>query len=85
METIVDQSDLPNSELEAAWTAIKIPESVRERLPVQSLLAFQLRQKFPFEVMPVHGLIVLSGAPGTGKTTLARGPCSSPTPWRLRL
>lgn len=73
METMVDQSDLPNSELEAAWTAIKIPESVRERLLAQSLLAFQLRQKFPFEVMPVHGLIVLSGMPGTGKTTLARG------------
>lgn len=73
METIVDQSDLPNPELAAAWTAIKIPETVRERLLAQSVLAFQLRQKFSFELLPVHGLIVLSGMPGTGKTTLARG------------
>jgi SpoVK/Ycf46/Vps4 family AAA+-type ATPase len=73
METIVDQSDLPNPDLAAAWTAIKIPEPVRERLLAQSVLAFQLRQKFSFEMLPVHGLIVLSGMPGTGKTTLARG------------
>jgi len=43
------------------------------RLLAQSLLALQLRREFPFETMPVHGLIVLAGQPGTGKTTLARG------------
>lgn len=73
METIVEQLDLPNPELAAAWSAIKIPNAVRERLLAQSVLAFQLRQKFSFEVIPVHGLILLSGRPGTGKTTLARG------------
>lgn len=73
MDTIVEQLDLPNPELAAAWNAIKISETVRERLLAQSVLAFQLRQKFPFEVIPVHGLILLSGRPGTGKTTLARG------------
>ena len=72
-DTIVDQCDLPNADLATAWTAIKLADSIRERLLAQSLLALQLRQKFPFETMPVHGLIVLSGAPGTGKTTLARG------------
>lgn len=73
MDTIVDQMTLPDSRLEAAWSAIKIPDSVRERLIAQSLLALQLREKFAFEVMPVHGLILLAGQPGTGKTTLARG------------
>src|SRR5439155_24469298 len=29
--------------------------------------------KLPFEEAPLHGLILLAGAPGTGKTTLARG------------
>lgn len=73
MDMIADQSDLPHPDLARAWTAIKLPESVRERLLAQSVLALQLRQQFSFESIPVHGLIVLSGVPGTGKTTLARG------------
>ncbi len=73
MDMIVDQSDLPHRDFADAWAAIKLPESVRERLLAQSVLALQLRQQFSFESMPVHGLIVLSGVPGTGKTTLARG------------
>ncbi len=55
------------------WTSIKVPDGVRERLLAQSLLAFTVRQKHPFEAAPLHGLILLTGAPGTGKTTLARG------------
>jgi AAA+ superfamily predicted ATPase len=73
MATIVEKLTLPDKQLEPAWAAIKIPETVRNRLVAQSLLALRLRQEFAFETMPVHGLIVLSGAPGTGKTTLARG------------
>jgi SpoVK/Ycf46/Vps4 family AAA+-type ATPase len=73
MDVIVDQADLPSPALEGAWNAIKLPQSVRDRMLAQALLALQLRQQFPFESMPVHGLIVLSGPPGTGKTTLARG------------
>jgi SpoVK/Ycf46/Vps4 family AAA+-type ATPase len=73
METIIDQADLPCADLAAAWAAIKLSEAARERIVAHAVLAIQLRQKFPFESMPVHGLIVLSGPPGTGKTTLARG------------
>jgi len=73
MDIIADQSSLPNEELAAAWTAIKLPDHVRERLLAQSVLALTLRKEFAFEAVPLHGLIVLSGVPGTGKTTLARG------------
>jgi AAA+ superfamily predicted ATPase len=64
---------LPNDEFESAWTSIKLADGVHDRLLAQSLLSFIIRQKLPFEAAPLHGLILLKGPPGTGKTTLGRG------------
>jgi len=64
---------LPDDEFVPAWTSIKLADGVRERLLAQSLLSLTVRQKLPFESAPLHGLILLMGAPGTGKTTLSRG------------
>ena len=64
---------LPHEDFGAAWTAIKLADAVRERLVAQALLSLTVRHQLSFEDAPLHGLIVLTGEPGTGKTTLARG------------
>lgn len=73
MRAIVDQATLPNEKFRAAWDAIKTDADFKQRLIAQSLLALTMRRAFEFEDLPVHGLIILAGSPGTGKTTLARG------------
>jgi AAA+ superfamily predicted ATPase len=72
-EGVARHCNLPHAEFDPAWDSIMLAEGTRERLLAQSLLSFTIRQKLPFEAAPMHGLILLTGAPGTGKTTLARG------------
>lgn len=55
------------------WESIVAPAHVKDRLLRSALLDFRLRAALPFEVTALHGLAILHGPPGTGKTTLARG------------
>jgi AAA+ superfamily predicted ATPase len=72
-EGVARRCRLPDDGFGTAWNSIKLAHGVRERLLAQSLLSLTVRQKLPFEAAPLHGLILLMGVPGTGKTTLSRG------------
>jgi len=70
---VVRRCRLPNDDFTAAWTSIKLAQRVHERLLAQSLLSLAVQQELSFEAAPLHGLIRLTGPPGTGKTTIALG------------
>lgn len=64
---------LPNEALDALWESIVVADEIKERLLSQALLNFALRPKVSRDQVPMHGVILLVGPPGTGKTSLARG------------
>lgn len=70
---VADARPLPDEEFAGAWSAIVLPEGVKGRLVRTAVASAHLRAAVPFDALPLHGVIVLSGAPGVGKTTVARG------------
>ena len=55
------------------WDSISVSAALKERLCGQALLNFTFRPQVSSHIVPLHGVILLVGSPGTGKTSLARG------------
>ncbi|MDA2912546.1 AAA family ATPase [Acidobacteriia bacterium AH_259_A11_L15] len=64
---------LPDPVLDAHWERIIIPEDLRQGLLGQAVVSMTIRRRLGTVASALHGIILLTGAPGTGKTTLARG------------
>lgn len=64
---------LPDPELGTLWDSIIMDERSKSQLLSQAVLNFSIRSKVERTVLPLHGVILLVGPPGTGKTSLARG------------
>lgn len=85
---IADARLLPDQAFREAWSSIALPTDMKERMLRGAVASVRLRKAVPFDAVPLHGITLLTGAPGVGKTTVARGladkiarTLGSSTPW----
>jgi pachytene checkpoint protein 2 len=73
VEGIVGIHELPDPGWVERWSRIVLPQELKDRLLNYMLFSLRHRSHVSEVGLPIHGLVVLSGPPGTGKTTLAGG------------
>jgi AAA+ superfamily predicted ATPase len=69
---VLDSRNLPDPDFNALWDAIILDQEQKDRILAQAILNFTIRPKVDRAQLPMHGLILLHGPPGTGKTSIAR-------------
>jgi SpoVK/Ycf46/Vps4 family AAA+-type ATPase len=70
---VADARELPDAEFLELWNAILVDHQLKQRLLAQAVLNFTLRPSVSRAKLPLHGVVLLVGPPGTGKTSLAKG------------
>ena len=70
---ILDSRILPDADFGTLWDSLVFEDDLKDRLLSHAVLNFTLRARIDRAHLPLHGIIVLAGPPGTGKTSLARG------------
>jgi pachytene checkpoint protein 2 len=70
---VLDSRNLPDPQFDSLWDAIILMQDQKDRLLAQAILNFTVRPRVDRTLLPMHGLILLHGPPGTGKTSVARG------------
>lgn len=73
VEGIAGITQLPDDAWQPRWDRIIVPAEMKDRLLNYMLFSLRHRGRLDQVGLPVHGLVVLAGPPGTGKTTLAGG------------
>lgn len=64
---------LPNQDWREFWDRIYVPHDVKQRLRAYVDFSIRHRAEFSRVSLPVHGIGLIHGPPGTGKSSLARG------------
>ena len=64
---------LPADHHDGPWDSMVVPPGTRERLLGAAILVLRHGRRLTSLAGAPHGLIVIAGPPGTGKTTLAQG------------
>lgn len=72
-ECIVRNDLVPDDRYNGMWESIVVEADIKQRLIRSVALGLNLRTSLPFHATALHGLALVTGPPGTGKTTLARG------------
>ncbi len=73
VEGIAGLTQLPDPTWAERWDRIILPVEQKDRLLNYVLFSLRHRGRVGGVGVPIHGLVVLAGPPGTGKTTLAGG------------